>query len=115
MKPRKPHRRPGRKGTTVPLEDGGPQDPAQASLGDKLLGKLRGEGPVTFTGEERARLLAAFEGLAQENLQCRRALYGIAEAHKRHNLQVTHTDNPDGSVSFDLQPAPPDDAPMSVN
>ena len=57
MKPRKPKRRPGRKGTTVPLEDGGPQDPAQASLIDKL----RGGGPVTFTGEELGRLLAAFK------------------------------------------------------
>ena len=33
-----------------------PQQTAKTSLGDKLLGKLRGEGPVTFTGEERARL-----------------------------------------------------------
>ena len=53
MAPRKPKRRPGRKGTTVPLEDGGPQDPAQASLVDKLRVGTGG-GPVTFTGEERA-------------------------------------------------------------
>ena len=89
---------------------------AKTSLGDKLLGKLRSAGPETFTGEERARLLAAFEGLAQESLQLRRALYGIAEALKRHNLQVTDTTNPDGSRGFDLEnAAPPDDAPMSVN
>ena len=76
-----------------------------------LIDKLSSGGTETFTGEELGRLLAAFEDQAQENLQCRRAMHGIAEALKRHNLQVTHTDNPDGSVSFVLQPAPPDDEP----
>ena len=87
-----------------------PQQTAQASLIDKLRG---GEGgPVTFTGEEVGRLLAEFEDRTQENLQCRRALYGIAEAHKRHNLQVTDMTNPDGSKGFDLELVPPDDKPM---
>ena len=74
-----------------------------------LIDKLRGGkgGPVTFTGEEVGRLLAEFEGRTQENMQCRRALYGIAEAHKRHNLQVTDTTNPDGSKGFDLEHVPP--------
>ena len=93
-----------------------PQQTAKTSLGDKLLDKLRGEGPQTFTGEELKRLHGAFEDITQENLQCRRALYGIAEALKRHNLQVTDTTNPDGTMGFDLEnAAPPDDAPMSVN
>ena len=87
---------------------------AQASLIDKL----RGGGPVTFTGEERARLLAAFEDQTQENLQLRRAMYGISEALTRHNLQVTDTINPDGSKGFDLENVPdtePDTEPITVN
>ena len=36
---------------------------------------------------------------------------GFAAGLYRKRLQLTHTDNPDGSVSFDLQPAPPDDEP----
>ena len=111
MKPRKPQRRPGRKGNTVPTRDDIPQAPAQASLIDKL----RGKGPTTFTGEELGRLHGAFEDITQEILQLRRLNSGFAEALYRKRLQLTHTDNPDGSVSFDLQPAPPDDAPMSVN
>ena len=87
------------------------QDPVQASL----LDKLRGEGPVTFTGEERARLLAAFEDQTQENLQLRRMNSGFAAGLYRKRLQLTCEEHDDGSVSFDLQPAPPDDAPMSVN
>ena len=80
-----------------------------------LLDKLRGEGPVTFTGEERARLLAAFEDQTQENLQLRRMNSGFAAGLYRKRLQLTCEEHDDGSVSFDLQPAPPDDAPMSVN
>ena len=89
-----------------------PRKPQQTAP-TALIDKLRSGGPETFTGEELGRLLAAFEDVTQENLQCRRALYGIAEALKRHNLQVTETTNPDGSVSFDLQPAPPDDEPVA--
>ena len=87
-----------------------PKKTVPASLIDKLRGGKGG--PVTLTGEEWARLLAAFEDQTQENLQCRRALYGIAEAHKRHNLKVTHIEHDDGSVSFDLQSAPPDYEPV---
>ena len=85
--------------------------------GALLVEKLRGEGkgPVVFTREEAVRLKVGFEEIAQENLQCRRALYGIAEALKRHNLQVKETTNPDGTMSFDLRPVPPDDAPATVN
>ena len=86
---------------------------SQTGAGEMLVDKLRGgkEGPVVFTREEVVRLQVGFEEIVQENLQCQRALYGIAEAHKRHNLQVTHTDNPDGSKGFDLEHVPPEDKP----
>ena len=85
---------------------------AKTTLVDKLRGG--GEGPVTFTQGEVQRLHGAFEDISQEILQCRRAMHGIAEALQRHNLQVTETTNPDGSVGFDLEnvPSPPvGDAP----
>ena len=80
-----------------------------------LIDKLRSGGPETFTGEELGRLLAAFENVTQENLQLRRMNSGFAAGLYRKRLQLVHEDHADGSVSFDLQPAPPDDAPMSVN
>ena len=36
---------------------------------------------------------------------------GLAIYRKR--LQVIHEEHDDGSVSFDLQPAPPDDEPVT--
>ena len=95
-----------------------PQQTAQASLIDKLQSR----GPQTLTGEEMKWLHGAFEDITQEILQLRRLNSGYAAALYRKRLQLTHTDNPDGSVSFDLQPAPPDaeppsvgDAPVSMN
>ena len=102
MKPRKPKRRPGRKGDSVSKEHAIPQDLAQIAT---LIDKLRSGGPETFTGEELGRLLAAFEDVT-------RMLHGMAAELSRHNLQMVPTMNhDDGSVSFDLQPSPPDDEP----
>ena len=102
MKPRKPKRSPRRKGDSVFKEHAIPQDPAQ--IATQLIDKLRSGGPETFTGEELGRLLAAFEDVT-------RMVQGMAAELTRHNLQMVPTTNPDGSVSFDLQPAPPDDEP----
>ena len=101
MKPRKPKRRPRRKGDSVSKAHAVPQDLAQIAA---LIDKLRSGGPETFTGEELGRLLAAFEDVT-------RMVQGVAAELTRHNLQMVPTPNPDGSVSFDLQPAPPDDEP----
>ena len=87
-----------------------PRKPQQTAP-TALIDKLRSGGPETFTGEELGRLLAAFEDVTQENLQLRRMNSGFAAGLYRKRLQLTHTDNQDGSVSFDLQPAPPDDEP----
>ena len=89
-------------GLGVPQGDSIPQDLAQ------IVDKLRSAGPVMFTGEELGRLLAAFEDVT-------RMVQGMAAELTRHNLQMVPTINPDGSVSFDLQPAPPDNAQVSVN
>ena len=60
------------------------------------------------------RLQAAFSDIGEENLQHRRMMSAIAEALKRHNLRVTHTENPDGSVSYDLEMVPGSEA-VTVN
>ena len=91
-----------------------PRKPQQTTK--TVIDKLRGRGPETFTGEELRRLQTSFEKITQENLQCRRALYGISEALQRHNLQVTNTTNPDGSMGFNLELVPPDvTKPLTVN
>ena len=77
---------------------------ANTTLIDKLLAK---KGPVTLTRPEVQQLAAAFLDIGQTNLQLYRDMSGIAETLKRHNLQVTRTENPsDGSVSFELENAP---------
>ena len=98
----KPQRRPGRKGNTVALDDGIPQDPAQASLIDKLLGK---KGPAVLTDVERAELHAAFSDIAQSNLRLTRMVNGLGEALTRRNLRVTHIKHPDGTLGFDIKNA----------
>ena len=79
-----------------------------------LIDKLRSGGPVVLTTVEVVRLHGAFEDITQANLQLQRLNSGFAAALYRKRLQLTHTDNPDGSVSFDLQPAPPDDEPPVI-
>ena len=79
-----------------------------------LIDKLRSGGPAAFTKVEVQRLHGAFEDISQENLQNRRLMSAIAEALKRHNLQVNHTENPDGSVGFDLEQVP-DEEHVTVN
>ena len=88
-----------------------PKRTAKTTLVDKLLGK---KGPVTLTRGEVERLQTAFLDIGQENLQNRRLMSAIAEALQRHNLQVTHTNNPDGSVGFDLELVPVT-KPVTVN
>ena len=81
-----------------------------------LVAKLleEGPGPVTLTRDEVERLQAAFLDIGQETLQHHRMMSAIAEALQRHNLQVTETTNPDGSVGFDLELVP-DEEHVTVN
>ena len=69
---------------------------------------------MTLTRDEVERLQAAFLDIGRENLQHRRMMSAIAEALKRYNLRVTHTENPDGSVSYDLEMVPVTE-PATVN
>ena len=92
-KPRKPQRRPGRKGDSVSKEHAIPHDLAQLAT---LIDKLRSGGPETFTGEELGRLLAAFEDVT-------RMVQGMAVELTRHNLQMVPT--PKSGWERELRPA----------
>ena len=88
------------------------------TLVDKLLAK---KGPAVLTRAELQQLQAAFLDLSQANLdlsqtnlRLTRMVNGLAEALDRHNLHVTHTNNPDGSVGFDLELVPVTE-PVTVN
>ena len=76
-----------------------------------LVDKMRSEGPVVLTKGELQQLQAAFADLIQTNLKLSRMVSGMSLAIYRKRLQVIHEEHDDGSVSFDLQPAPPDDEP----
>ena len=89
-----------------------PRKPKQTEK--TLLDKLRSGGPETFTPEELQQLHGAFEDITQENLKLRRMTSGFAAGLFRKRLQLTCEEHDDGSVSFDLQPAPPDDEPVPL-
>ena len=76
-----------------------------------LIDKLRSGWPEAFTPEELKQIHGAFEDITQENLQLRRLNSAMGLAIYRKRLQVIHEEHDDGSVSFDLQPAPPNDEP----
>ena len=84
---------------------------SNTTLVDKLLAK---KGPAVLTRAELQQLQAAFLDLSQTNLRLTRMVNGLAEALDRHNLHVTHTNNPDGSVGFDLELVPVTE-PVTVN
>ena len=86
-----------------------PRKPKQTTK--TLIDKLRSGGPETFTKGELGELLAAFEDVTQENLKLTRMVDGFAAGLYRKRLQLVHEEHDDGSVSFDLQPAPPDTEP----
>ena len=90
-----------------------------------MAAKLKGDGPITLTTDEsnelRDSLRAVFkrddvlQGRVTE-LQGLNTMMALGLYRKR--LQVVHYEHDDGTVSFDLQPAPPDpleDAPATVN
>ena len=79
-----------------------------------MAGKLRGNGPITLTkgesNELRDTILAVFkrdnqlQGQVTE-LQGLNTMMSLALYRKR--LQVVHREHEDGTISFDLQNAPP--------
>ena len=91
-----------------------PRKPQQTTK--TLIDKLRSDGPVVLTREELRRLQTSFEDVTQTNLKLDRMVRGMAAAIYRKRLKVTCSTHDDGTVSFDLQPAPPDvTKPITMN
>ena len=90
-----------------------------------MAAKLKGSGPITLTKAEANELRDTVRTVLQRDdvLQGRvTELQGLntmmALGLYRKRLQVIHHEHDDGTVSFDLQPAPLDpleDAPATVN
>ena len=98
--------------------DGALMKPKQTAKTTTLVDKMSHEGPVTLTVSEKRQLQKAFSDLTQANLGLTRMVNGLAEALNRHNLQVTPTENQDGSIGFDLQLAESPkagDEPVTLN
>ena len=90
-----------------------------------MAAKLKGDGPITLTTDEADELRASLRALFKRDdvLQGRvTELQGLntamALALYRKRLQVIHHEHKDGTISFDLEPAPPDQAvevPATIN
>ena len=73
--------------------------------------KLEGDGPIDLTKAEATELRCALRAVFKKRdnqLQGLNTMMALALYRKR--LQVVHRDHDDGSISFDLEPAPPDPA-----
>ena len=87
--------------------------------------KLKGDGPITLTTDEanelRDTIRAVFKrdaGLLGQVTELQGLNTMMALGLYRKRLQVVHREHEDGTISFDLEPAPPDpvtDTPATVN
>ena len=88
--------------------------PKQTAKTTTLADKLAAGAPVTLSTLELWELQTAISRLQNNNQGLTRMVTGLAEALDRHNLQVTPTENQDGSIGYDLQ-LMPDTKPITVN
>ena len=102
--------------------------PDERSMNDKIIRIMKGDAEgdgLTLTPEETTafKLMMASMHQRQVDTDGQLALAqtcncAMALALYRKRLQVIHHDHDDGTVSFDLQPAPPDPAevtPETIN
>ena len=90
-----------------------------------MAAKLKGDGPITLTTDESNELRDSLRAVFKRDdvLQGQvTELTGLSNmmalALYRKRLQVVHHEHEDGTISFDLEPAPPDpleDVPATVN
>ena len=76
---------------------------------------IEGDGPIALTTREADALRSAITMMLKELTELRGLNTAMALGLYRKRLQVVHHEHDDGTVSFDLQPAPPDDAPGAVH
>ena len=90
-----------------------------------MAAKLKGDGALTLTADEANELRDSLRAVFKRDdvLQGQvTELTGLSNmmalALYRKRLQVVHHEHEDGTISFDLEPAPPDpleDVPATVN
>ena len=83
-----------------------------------MAAKLKGDGPITLTTAEANELRDSIRAVFKRDNQLQALNTMMALGLYRKRLQVIHHDHEDGTISFDLQPAPPDpleDTPPTVN
>ena len=90
-----------------------------------MAAKLKGDGPITLDADEANELRDSIRAVFKRDdvlqgqvteLQGLNTMMALGLYRKR--LQVIHHEHDDGTVSFDLQPAPPDPlkyAPANLN
>ena len=83
-----------------------------------MAAKLKGDGPLELTEDEANELRDTLRAVFKRDNQLQGLNTMMSLALYRKRLQVVHRDHDDGSISFDLEPAPPDpleDVPAIVN
>ena len=83
-----------------------------------MAAKVTGEGPINLTTAEANALRGMVRQLLGQVTELQGLNTMMALGLYRQRLQVIHHEHEDGTVSFDLQPAPPDPAdvtPETIN
>ena len=83
-----------------------------------MAAKVTGEGPMVLTTAEANALRAVVKKLLGDLSLAQGVNTAMLLALYRKRLQVVHHEHEDGTISYDLQPAPPDpaeDALATVN
>ena len=102
--------------------------PVERSMNEKILNIMKGDGEgdgLTLTPAEATAFKLMMGAMHQRQVEADSQLtlaQGVNTAMLlalyRKRLQVIHEEHEDGTVSFDLQPAPPDpleETPATVN
>ena len=102
--------------------------PVERSMNEKILNIMKGDGDgdgLTLTPAEATAFKLMMGAMHQRQVDTDGQLTlaqglntAMAAGLHRKRLMVTHEEHDDGTVSFDLQPAPPDpleDVPATIN
>ena len=73
------------------------------------------DGPLHFDAVEAETLRVLVLGLQEQVKLCQMVNTATALALQRHRLQLVHHEHEDGTISYDLQPQPEQDEPVTVN
>ena len=83
-----------------------------------MAAKVTGEGPLHLDADEADALRAVVKKLLGQVTELQGLNIAMVAGLFRRRLQVIHEEHADGTISFDLAPAPPDpleETPATVN